>query len=163
MGSQFMPTGGVSPEAMQSALRSFWYTAASVATHHARERGLQWPQDLSFATADSIAEAIEAIDLAPAWDDTPPQALYVLFIELLWITFQYGGDIPENRRTISQEQLGAFFAATEAPAGSRSERALDDIETVKGSIESILDRLPNAIRKLFDALMELLKLSRGLA
>jgi hypothetical protein len=160
MGTQFGASPNVSPQALRGALAAFWLTAAAIAVMRAREGGPHWAEPISLGLAQNIAQAVSQIDIDEDWAETPPNVRYALFVEMLWICFRYGESVATEQAGFTREELAAFFAG-EAPAEGISAEAIKDVETVKGSIEKILDRLPKPLRKLFEALMEVLKLTRG--
>ncbi|QIG80535.1 hypothetical protein [Stakelama tenebrarum] len=94
------------------------------------------------------------------YDDPASMAAFAfLNSELLFIAFRHRELLSEASRA-TLEEMDAIFVSE--PVDLLSERVVEDCETVYGSVEKLLQRLPKWLRRVADIALEALKLSRGL-
>jgi hypothetical protein len=96
-------------------------------------------------------------------DDKEKISLGILYEEMQYISWKYkdsleiaGLEVPEYIYAMEEP---VQFADQEGHPGDAN--AIGDVEIVTGSVKSILDKLPKWVRKIIDAIMEALKLTRG--
>jgi hypothetical protein len=106
--------------------------------------------------ADDFAEAEEFSSLG------------FLYEELLYICWKYGrAVVPEQEAELEGaprpkvERLAAVLFQEEDSGGIFGEGVVDDIDTVKGSIDTLLKKLPKWAHRIIEVLLEVLKLTRG--
>lgn len=144
-------------------------TVAAIATYRARNYGPERFGELSQHVAKLLAEASHSDALSSsvaemAEDEHEKISLGILYEELLFISWRY-------RRTfeLAGMQTPDVITAMSPPPQYPDEEGhpddpdvISDIETVKGSIQSLLDKLPRWMQKAIEVILEALKLTRGL-
>lgn len=157
------------PEEFGAAWNAFFLTVAAIAVYRGRNYGPERFGELSQHAARLLVEAGHSDDLLSsvaemAEDEHEKVSLGILYEELLFISWRY-------RRTfeLAGMQTPDVIVVMSPPPQFPNEEGhpddpdmIDDIETVKGSIQSLLDKLPRWMRKAIDVILEALKLTRGL-
>lgn len=157
------------PEEFGAAWSAFFLTVAAIATYRGRNYGPERLGELSEHAARLLVQAAHSDDLLSsvaemAEDEHEKVSLGILYEELLFVAWRY-------RRTFELVGMAApdAIAVTSPPSQFPNEEGhpddpdvIDDIETVKGSIQSLLDKLPRWVRKAIEVILEALKLTRGL-
>jgi hypothetical protein len=154
-----------STEQFASALADFTRTIEAVTRARASEYGPAWlaasPHLAGLAALDAqqIVDDADFIQWLGLDIEAAPTAYAILWAELFAVNY------------IHRELSGFIFDEELAPvdvmyfqddaSNPWSERTVKDLEVVQGSVEKIIDRLPPWLKKLMEAMMELLKLSRG--
>jgi len=153
------------PAQLTSALADFARTVEAVALARAQEYGPAWVLEAGAFTNVAVEDARQIVNdetiLQNLQDeiDESPAACGILWVELFAVNYR-----PRELSGIEIDIDGAPIpvAVVEmADPDHLSEQSVKDLETVKGSIEKILSKLPAWLRKLMEALMEILKLTRG--
>ena len=80
--------------------------------------------------------------------------------EMLYVAFRYRRLLPEESRKVVASVEERFAGVQEGDPTAPG--AVDDIETVKGSIERQIKKLPKWLQRVLEVLMELLKLTKGM-
>jgi len=94
-------------------------------------------------------------------DEDDAFAAWAILMEMNYVSYRYRSAVSADFRAVNVEEFERYFAGEDGDPLSK--QALDDIKTVKGSIEKILDKLPKPLKKIMEAIMEALQLTRGLA
>lgn len=151
-----------SVEEFRLAFVAFMLAVSSVAYHRGRKFGPKRMAYVARSLAKEFSEKFTARDAELLMADSAEGSrgpLGTLFEEFIYIACRYSKsmkdagmnvDIPGNTGNFEGE-IGNPF----------SDEALDDIETVKGSIAKLLEKLPKWAQRIIEALMEALKLTRG--
>ena len=111
-----------------------------------------------------VARQREEIDMRSIQETTKAAsvtALATIYEEMVFIAcaFQHCTETEEKRLELSDSVTPKYYKNIQLDPVS--EEAVDAIETVKDSIEKVLDHLPWWVKKILEALMEMLKLTRG--
>jgi hypothetical protein len=161
-----VPTATPTGVELRTALNGFAVAVAAVAIVQSRDTGPRWiegelpPVVSNFVKnfSDEDANRIVA-DFGPI--DSP--ALAFLYVELLHYAWRHAplveavGDLlPETAIDLSGSAVTGE-AQTDAP----DVRSVKDAVVMQGSIEFLLAKLPWPLRRLVDAIMEALRISRG--
>jgi len=148
-------------EEFRLAFIAFVLAAGSVAFHRGREFG---PRRLAYIAkhlADEFAGRFTTSDAEQAMVGLgdSKRVLGALFEEFVYIACKYNKSasdaginlvIPGNTTNFAGETGNVF-----------SNEAVDDIETVKGSIGWLLEKLPKWAQRIVEVLLEALKLTKG--
>lgn len=157
------------PEEFGAAWSAFFLTVSAIATYRAERYGPRRFGELSDHAARQLVEAADSDDLLSsvadmAGDEHEKVSLGILFEELIFVSWRY-------RRTfeLAGMETPEAVAVMSPPPHFRDEEGhpddpdvIDDIETVKNSIQSLLDKLPRWMQKAIEVILEALKLTRGL-
>ena len=163
--SGIMPPPLPSPsQSFASALRAFLDTLIAVAAW----RGEDFRQVWVVESAKAIRSAMEQgpiwatmEDLIPDEDDLLSKVAFdVLETEMLYVAFRYRRLLPEESRKVVASVEERFAGVQDGDPTAPD--AVDDIETVKGSIERQIKKLPKWLQRVLEVLMELLKLTKGM-
>lgn len=158
-----------SPKDFCAVWSTFFLTVYAIATYRANTYGPRRFGELSAHAANLLVEAANSSELLSsvshmAEDKYERVVLGILFEELQFVSWRYrsafelaGMEIPEA--VSSMEEPPQFSSENGHPDDSDT---LGNIETVKGSIQPLLDKLPPWIRKAIEVILEALKLTRGL-
>jgi len=151
-----------SAEEFRLALIAFVLVASSVAFHRGRESGPRRMAYIAKHLANEFKERLTTKDAEEAIGSVANDSrrtLGALFEELIYIACKYNKSareagieltIPGNT-TVFDGEIGNVF----------SDEAIDDIETVKGSISWLLEKLPKWAQRIIEVLLEALKLTKG--
>lgn len=149
-------------EELRYAIIAFVLAICVVAFHRGREFG---PGRFSFVSRHlgrEFSESISNTDAEAIMSDFEGPSLFALgalYEEMIYIATKYqrfAADagieyvIPSGANYFAEE-VGDMF----------DDEAIKDIETVKGSIEKLMSKLPKWAQKILEAIMEALKLTRG--
>jgi len=157
------------PEEFGAAWSAFFLTIAAIATYRGRNYGPERFGELSQHASRLLVEAAHSDGLLSsvaemAEDEHEKVSLGILYEELVFISWRY-------RRTfeLGGMQTPDVIVVMSPPTQFPNEDGhpddpdvIDDIETVKGSIQSLLDKLPRWMQKTIEVILEALKLTRGL-
>lgn len=157
------------PEEFGAAWSAFFLTVAAISTYRANKYGPERFGELSQHAARLLVEAGHSYDLLSsvaemAEDEREKVSLGILYEELLFVSWRY-------RRTfeLAGMQTPDVIIVMSPPPQFPDEEGhpddpdvIDDIETVRGSIQSLLDKLPRWMQKAIEVILEALKLTRGL-
>ncbi len=144
------------------AFIAFMLTVSSVAFHRGRKFGPKRMAYIARHLANEFSEKFSDEDAKQVIADHAEhsrKSLGALFEEFIYIAYKYRKSamdagievvIPGNTRVFTGERGRVF-----------SDEAIDEIETVKGSIGWLLEKLPKWAQRIVEALMEALKLTRG--
>lgn len=157
------------PEEFGAAWSAFFLTVAAIATYRARNYGPERFGELSEHAARLLVEAAHSDGLLSsvaqmAEDEHEQVSLGILYEELAFISWRY-------RRTfeLAGIETPEVVTAMSPPPQFPNENGhpddpdvVDDIEIVKNSIQSLLDKLPRWMQKAIEVILEALKLTRGL-
>lgn len=152
------------PMGMSQALLIFFETMQSVAKVRAEQSGLLWVS----ASIDNFTQAFGEMDtetlglddyMFEAEDPVSAAAMHMLEMEMYYIAYAHREYLSERTRDSLQAVAENFSDV--GFANPLSDKSMEDIETVKGSIEKLLDKLPGWAKKMMEVLMEALKLTRG--
>lgn len=151
-----------SVEEFRLALIAYVLAASSVAFHRGREFGPRRMAYIARHLADEFATRLTAMDAENAIGNLSGdsrRALGALFEELVYIACKYNKSARDAGITLTIPGNTTVFA--EETGNVFSDEAVDDIETVKGSIGWLLDRLPKWAQRIVEVLLEALKLTKG--
>lgn len=155
------------PREFCTAWNAFFLTVSAIATYRAKAYGPYRFGELSNYAANLLVEASNSNELQSsisqmAEDPHEKIVLGILFEELLFVSWKYqkafelaGIETPEMIFSLEAPQFSNESGHPDDPD------TLENIETVKGSIQPLLDKLHPWIRKGIEAIMEVLKLTRG--
>lgn len=158
-----------SPRQFGDAFSAFFLTVSAIATYRANEGGPERFGELSVLAADLLVEAADTDDLLSvvedmAEDEHEKVIIGILYEELMFVSWRYRGAFE-----LAGMDMPEVVAAMPAPPQFSDEHGdpgesevIDTIGTVKGSIQTLLDKLSSWMRKAVEAIMEVLKLTRGL-
>ncbi len=141
----------------------FVRAAAAVAARRGEAGGVPRLGLLAVSAASAVREQILSADSQALVEDTlnnPAESvsLYLLVEEMEYYAWRYRAALPEIQREV---QAGPALWGV-GVGHILSDDAVDDAETVVGSVEKILDKLPGPLKKVMQALLEALKLTRGI-
>lgn len=154
-----------SPEQLVSSLVDFTRTIEAVTHARARAFGPQWLAESQFLGETGVGDAQRIFDDVAFFEwltsdiARAPTAYAILWAELFALNYAHKG-LSGVVLDEDEAPIEVIYLQTEEVEPS-SERAVKDLETAQGSVEKIIDRLPPWLKKLMEAMMELLKLSRG--
>lgn len=157
------------PEDFGAAWSAFFWTVSAIATFRAKKYGPERFGKLSQHAARLLDEAGHSDDLLSsvaemAEDEHEKVSLGILYEELLFVAWRYRGAFElagvQTPDVIILMSPPPQFANEEGHPDDPD--AVDDIETIKGSIQKLLDKLPRWMQKAIDVILEALKLTRGL-
>lgn len=158
------PISSPSANDFQLAFIAFILAASSVAFLRGSEFGPKRMAHIAkhlaheFARRFSIEDAIQIMKSFE--DDHSRNALGTLFEEFIYVACRYRQSARDagielvipGEITLFDGELGNAF----------SKDAVEEIETVKSSISRLLEKLPKWAQRIIEALMEALKLTRGI-
>ena len=150
-----------SADEFRLAFIAFMLVASSVAFHRGRKFGPERMAYIARQLANEFAERFTVRDAerVMAWFGTDLRPLGALYEEFIYIACRYSKSasdagvklaVPGNVAVFAKERGNVF-----------SDTAVNEIETVKGSISWLLEKLPKWAQRIVEALMEALKLTRG--
>jgi hypothetical protein len=157
-----------SPREFGLTWKSFFLVVSAIASYRAKTYGPHRFGDLSVHASNllgEVADTEEMHDLIRDMADHEQErvSLGILYEEMKYIAWKYrnsleiaGMEVPEYIQAMEEAEQ---FSGEEGHPGDPG--VVDDVETVVGSVKAILDKLPRWVRKTIEALMELLKLTRG--
>ena len=147
---------------LHQALTSFITTAAGVAYTRSKQYGPTRFSLLSEKLAGSFVEQFsvdDANELISDFDEKSISALTAIYEELVYISKRYEWC---GRELNSNMVIPGPASEYEGDEGDPfSEDAVKEIDVVKGSLGYILDKLPKWAKRILEAIMEALKISRG--
>ncbi|RZU98548.1 hypothetical protein [Spiribacter vilamensis] len=150
------------PDEFRDAFIAFMLTVSSVAFHRGCEFGPMRMAYIAQYLAHEFKDRFSVEDAAIVMEDIGADselALGALFEEFVYIACKYKNSadmaniditIPGNTSDFDEETGNAF-----------SDEAIQDIETVNGSIGRLLAKLPKWAQRIVEAILEALKLTRG--
>ena len=147
---------------LHQAMISFVTTTAGVAYVRSKKFGPQHFSLLSRSLSESFIENFskkDAKNLISDFDEKSQPALTAIYEELIYVSKRYekyGKKL--NSNMYIPDQSNKYKGNDGDPF---SEDAVKEIVVVKGSIDFILDKLPKWAKKILEAIMEVLKISRG--
>jgi hypothetical protein len=150
-----------SVEEFRLAFIAFVLAASSVAILRARRFGPMRLAYISRQLADEFAGSFTANDAGQAMAglENSKRVLGALFEEFVYIACKYRTCASEAGLNLVIPGNIANFADERGDA--LSDEAVDDIETVKGSIAWLLEKLPKWAQRIVEVLLEALKLTKG--
>lgn len=156
------PMSAPSFQQLHQALTAFITTAAGVAYVRSETYGPRRFALLSQSLAKSFAEQFTDDDanmLISDFDEPSKPALAAIYEELIYISKRYEafGKILEPNLVIP----GPNSEYEDDKGDPFSQDAVNEIDVVKGSVDFILEKLPKWARRILEAIMEVLKISRG--
>jgi len=155
-----------SPEEFGIVWETFYLVIAVIATYRANENGPKRFGELAMYASDLLSEAANSDEMNTIIenminDDKEKIPLGILYEEMQYISWKYQGvfehvgmDIPEaiyDMGELFPDEIGEPLDAS----------TIKDIKNVVGSVNKLLDRLPNWMRKGVDVILEALQLTRG--
>lgn len=163
-----------SPQEFCVVWDTFFLVVSAVASGRAQEAGPERFGELSVHAArllrsDAAREEVATIAMAMVENPLESVSLGILYEEMQYLSLKYRDVaeryLDEDMQVFEELAQSAHFFADQAITDSwdalDDENLIGDIDTVAGSIKSILDALPSWIRKAIDAILEALKLTRG--
>jgi len=163
-----IPTGTVrvpTTDEFTVAWSAFFATVSAVASWRATHFGPERFGILAEAAGRSLASgstSAEFVRMVATLREDPNEKvlLGILYEELLFYSWRFRGAIEERGGQLPFDESEAFPNESGDPAAPD---AVDQAEIITGSIQPLLDKLPNWLRKAIEAIMEILKLTRGIA
>jgi len=155
-----------SPREFTVVWETFYLVIAAIATYRANENGPKRFGELAVYAANLLREAATSKEIYTLVenminDDKEKLPLGILYEELQYISWKYRGVFADVDMEIPEAiyDMGEFFPdEIGEPLDSST---IKDIKNVVGSVNKLLDKLPNWIRKAVDVILEALQLTRG--
>jgi hypothetical protein len=158
-----------SPEQFSEAWVAFFTTVAAIALYRASRFGPEYRfGELAIHAADLLEKAKDDEEFTLMIKEMAEHiyekvSLGILYEELLYISYKYKKTFQmaqiETPTVIKEMEEPKYFSGEGGDPGNAD--AIDDIEVVTSSVQKLLDKLPNWLRKAIEAIMEALKLTRG--
>ncbi len=151
-----------SADEFRLAIVAFVLAVSSVAFHRGREFG---PRRMAYIAKHLAAEFAERFTVKDADQamaglaEDSSRALGALFEEFVYIACKYRKSAKDAGITLTIPGNTSVFDGEEGNVFS--DEAIDDIETVKGSVSWLLEKLPKWAQRIVEVLLEALKLTRG--
>ena len=144
------------------AFELFVRVAAAVAARRGEAGGVPRLGLLAVTAAGAVREQVTWDDArsilgVSLYDPSESVAVQLLVEEMEYYAWRYRAALPEI-----ELEIRAGPALWGPGAGNvLSDPAVEDAETIVGSVEKILDKLPGPLKKALHGLLEALKLTRG--
>jgi len=151
-----------SVEEFRDALIAFVLTVSVVAFHRGHKFG---PKRFSFVArhlADEFRERFTLQDegeIISEFREDSKSSLGALYEELIYIAWRYNCYAADAGVVLSIPSGEAEFG--EEVGDMFNDQTIKDIGTVKGSIGTLMSKLPKWAQKILEAILEALKLTRG--
>ena len=148
------------------ALKALAEVEANLVAVRAKNAGIGWIQEAMQNFPAAINESYGAdepvFEIEPFDDPASAAALNFLLNEIWALTSRFRELASEETQHLidqnTQDLPGIVFAT---PEDYLTDRAVDDFETVTGSVEKLMKKLPKWLQRVLDVLLEALKLTRG--
>jgi hypothetical protein len=151
-----------SAEEFRMALIAFMLTAGSIAYHRGREFGPKRFSYIATNLANEFSErfTINDAEIVIADFADSKRSLGTLFEELIYVAFKYRKSAEDAGITVVIPGDTTVFPRE--MGNVMSKEAVGDVEIVKDSLKFLLEKLPKWAQRIIEALMEALKITRGL-
>ena len=150
------------PQNIGLTFRRFVVALCCVAYHQALQADLEWGRDSAGRMARSVAINLPQQDAQALFDTDDLLSALPLAVferEMLWFIDTYTR-IPDDEFESAFADL-ADPQTQERPNGNPyAESAVEAAETVKDSLEALIDKLPKWLKKIIDVAMEVAKLAK---
>ncbi len=150
-------------EGPAAALRAFIRAVTAVASARDREVGRPFADVLTRVreVALALAASPESLSALDAEEAMPQRAvLDVLEREMWWYAWHYRSADPTRPPAVPASLQQRFGPRRGDP---QREQAVEDAETIIGSVDKLLDQLPGPLKKALHAVLEILRLTHGIA
>lgn len=157
-----LPTG----QRLAVCLNLFLSAMASVATRRAGEAGPAWITHMAPRYLNALHEYLDGQALEVAlqdFDERDAAALTGLQVEMVYYARCYAPDLfaTLNESDLQEIQPVSSIVGSPPPMDPFVRAAVDDADTIRGSLDFLLDKLPWWLRRVVDVILQAIKMAHG--